>query len=807
MRSEIHRAARLGLLVVAVLVLSVPMAFVSEAITWTFPVQAEQIVTGTTTGIGGAQTDNGVRETLREIDAASDPVTTPTTQTITAGSMVGGTFPGSISSQDAVYAQYREAVAGASEATAAYRSTTGTNTVNSPKTRTWDGSAWSAETEQATAGSPIRGVRMAWSPIVLGTRTFVTVSDDGWLDAYVCTPACIATNNIGQVWSIAPGTSQKRFDVAYEQLSGDVLLVYGVLSATTTRDLAYRTYSGGSWSAEQYIDDAGHATDVQYSLVLLASKRGSDQIGLLGGDTTNSDVNAWIWDGSSFGAFTEITPNAQNPDQEEGAIAWESSSGDLLAASAQSGSTSIISKQFTTSWSAASTVGCADRDPVHWLSLKANPLSTANDMVLVTGDDNPQLSTCYWTGSVWANAHLQIGGSSTSTRNFDFAWKDIGSKGLLVYGSSGQITRKTFTAPDTWGAATNTAMGSNSHPWVTLRTNPAPLSGDTKILGAVMEATALDLGAVKWDGTTLTVIGASTLTADTGVTTYDSYDLEYHQASGGNVFYKNKAAGTWRATVLYGRLYTGISVDVSPQNPPNYVSLVRYMEGSTNEIQYAVCKDLSTSNCDATTEFTKAGGSAGFDTVATGVETSTYPSLATTWGSEGDLWVAYAKDVDGTTRAIYARFLNYPGATWATAETVDSLSGTIFTKPSIGLDKDNNVHALYVGASGPQVYYNKRSGAAWGTRTAVDISSDNPTLMVRSPTDATYGTNTGGLYWKTTTSETYFHYPIPEFESVAVPVGACILILWGFSWRAGRKRRPRGTQREMGPPGADASSD
>ncbi|TLZ59792.1 MAG: hypothetical protein E6K13_09345 [Methanobacteriota archaeon] len=693
------------------------------------------------------------------------------------------------------------------EASAAYRSNTGTNTVSSPKTRNWDGTSWTSEVEQSTAGSPIRGVRMAWSPTNLRERIGVTQSDDGYLDAYVCAPTCTVTNDIGQVWSSAPSQPQKRFDIAYEGLSGDALLVYGVLSTDTTRDIAYRTYSGGSWSAEQYLDDTGHSTDVQYATINLASKKGSDQIALIGGDITNNDANAWIWDGSSWGSNTEITGSAESPDQEEIAIACESISGDLLAVSAQSGSTGVAYKTFTTSWSSSASSGCADRDPVHWLSLKANPLSTADDMVLITGDDNPQLSSCYWTGSAWANAHLQIGGSSTSTRNFDFAWEDTGSKGLLVYGSSGQITRKTFTAPDTWGSATNTAMGSNSHPWVTLRTNPAPLSGDTKILGAVMEATALDLGAVKWDGTTLTVIGASTLTADTGVTTYDSYDLEYHQASGGNVFYKNKAAGTWRATVLYGRLYTGISVDVSPQNPPNYVSLVRYMEGSTNEIQYAVCKDLSTSNCDATTEFTKAGGSAGFDTVATGVESSTYASLATTWGSEGDLWVAYAKDVDGTTRAIYARFLNYPAGTWATAETVDSLSGTIFTKPSIGLDKDSNVYALYVGASGPQVYYNKRSGAAWGTRTAVDISSDNPTLMVRSPTDATYGTTTGGLYWKTTTSETYFHYPIPEFESVAVPVGACILILWGFSWRAGRKRRPRGTQREMGPPGADASSD
>src|SRR5207249_11276280 len=149
----------------------------------------------------------------------------------------------------------------------AYRSNTGSSTVNSAKTRTWDGTAWSAESEQATAGSPIRAVRMAWSPTDANTRISVTESDDGWLDAYVCTPTCTVTNNIGQVWSTAPGTPERRFDVAYENTSGDALLVYGVLSTDPTHDIAYRTYSGGSWGAEQYLDDTGRGTDVQYTQI------------------------------------------------------------------------------------------------------------------------------------------------------------------------------------------------------------------------------------------------------------------------------------------------------------------------------------------------------------------------------------------------------------------------------------------------------------------------------------------------------------------------------------------------------------
>ncbi len=511
------------------LLLLFPLPGVSRAGTFAFPVQSEQIVTGTTSGPSAAQTADGVVETLREANTAPDVNTPASAETIATGSRVSGAFPSDIQVADNVFVQYREST-DSTEAAIAYRSNTGADLVMSPKTRTWDGSAWAAESEQPTAGSSIRAVREAFSPVTSGLRIIVTQSDDGWLDAYVCAPACTVTNNIGQVWSTAPGTPQSRFGIAYESLSGDALLVYGVLSTDTTRDIAYKTYVGGTWSAEQYLDDAGHATDAQYSLIKLASKKGSDQIGLVGADDTNDHVNAWIWDGSAFGSSTEITASAENPDRDQVAIAWESSSGDLLAVAAVRGSSDIISREFTTSWSGASQFQCANAAPIHSLSLKANPVSTANDMILAVGDDDPGLSTCRWTGTGWAtrNSH-DTSIDSLSTRPFDFAWEDSGSKGLLVWGTnSGQMTYRAFTAPNTWGPITNVAMGANRHAWVQLRTNPFRPAGATKILGAVMENSANDLGGLRWDGTTFTVMGASTFSTDVGTTSWESFDLEYH---------------------------------------------------------------------------------------------------------------------------------------------------------------------------------------------------------------------------------------------------------------------------------------
>src|SRR5205823_14275431 len=284
------------------------------------------------------------------------------------------------------------------------------------------------------------------------------------------------------------------------------------------------------------------------------------------------------------------------------AIAWESNSGHLLAVTATGtlGET-IVYREFTTSWSSSSTYPCGTSGKNdYWLSLKPNPVPTTDEMILLIGQALPAVSTCYWSGSGWSNFVTHDAASdSWTTRSEDFAWESTGSRGLLVWGTTGgQITYRTFTAPNTWGTITDVAMGTTVKDWVTLRTNPFPQSGRPKILGAALDLND-DLGAITWDGSALTVVSANLFTADTGGHTYENFDLQYHLAAG-SVYYKNRAGGTWRPTVIWGPTYTGVSVDVSPQN--NFVSIARYYEAATNEIQYTVCKDLSTSNSHLASE-------------------------------------------------------------------------------------------------------------------------------------------------------------------------------------------------------------
>src|SRR5439155_1637450 len=303
----------------------------------------------------------------------------------------------------------------------------------------------------------------------------------------------------------APGAADYRFDIAYEALSGRALLVYGVLSTDTTHDIAYREYTG-SWGPEQYLDNTNNATDLQYSVLELAPKAQSDQVGMMAGTTTD-------------------------------------------------------------------------------------------EMILLIGQTSSPVSTCYWSGSGWSNFVTHDATSdSWTTRVEDFAWESTGSRGLLVWGTTGgQITYRTFTAPNTWGTITNVAMGTTVRDWVTLRTNPFPQPGRPKIIGAVLDLNN-DLGAITWDGSAFTVVGANSFTADTGSQTFENFDLQYHPAPA-SVYYKNRVGGTRRPTVIWGTTRTGLSVDVSPQN--NYVTLAGYFDNTAEQAAIAYRSNTGSSTINS----------------------------------------------------------------------------------------------------------------------------------------------------------------------------------------------------------------
>ena len=443
-----------------------------------------------------------------------------------------------LQADDSGYMTYRSYVSAFSatsktDAFIAYRSNTSSG-LSFPKSRLWDGDtgAWGSESEMATAGSDIRWVRTAVCPISERAleKIVVTLSDDGYLNAYVWDgTSWNVTNYIGYVGTTA--NAYKCFDIAYETTSGKALLVYGISSTDTARDLAYKTWTFGTgWSSEYYIDDTEHTTNIQYYWVELASNptSGSNEVTMVALDGTDSDGNGWVWNGSSWGSIYELDATVSTTTRECVAVAYESQSGRAWTGVGSGTNASMFSMRSQTGgiWNATKESPNVGGTP-YWCTLKSDPAS--NQLMLISVDSGSDLNTVYWSGDGDWSAPIEHDASVdyNAYRCADFAWEPTGGKGLLVWGTlSGSISRKTFTAPSTWGSAA-TVNYTGTKAWIQLRTNTRTVGGDAKILGAVLNS-AFDIGAISWDGTAFTIISEATFTADTTIITYECFEMEFN---------------------------------------------------------------------------------------------------------------------------------------------------------------------------------------------------------------------------------------------------------------------------------------
>ncbi|MEM3703081.1 MAG: hypothetical protein QXX79_01460 [Candidatus Bathyarchaeia archaeon] len=434
-----------------------------------------------------------------------------------------------------------------------YRSNTGAASLSSPKYRAWDGdiAAWGGEVEMATAGSPVRFVRVAICPKSERAleKIVVTLSDDGWLDAYVFDgTSWTITNNIARAWTSAPTGAQRPFDIVYETASGRALLVYDVDIADSSKDLGYRIWTFGSgWSDEYYIDFPGVAsTNPRVSFVVLASNPdpASNQVAMAFLDWTNQDAFAAVWNGSAWTLMTTLTTNTggTSSTRESIGVAYSTYHKKVLTVSGN-GANSLVWKWYVQGETDWRTGGSFDPDPnnnddVCFLQLKPDPAgnSTHDYMMYVGVNDLSDLNAWAWNMAEVTPSRYHIvnevdeGIDTYNGRCLDFAWEPTGNKGLIVWGTtSGYIHYNTYSVSTGWGASwtESVAMAGGIHPWIQLRTNPRAINDDAKILGAVLTATVYDLGAIRWDGTTLTVIGTTTFTANTATIIYECFELEF----------------------------------------------------------------------------------------------------------------------------------------------------------------------------------------------------------------------------------------------------------------------------------------
>jgi hypothetical protein len=370
-----------------------------------------------------------------------------------------------------------EAAADTNDAAIAYRSNTGTDGMDAPKYRERNivTGAWGPELELTTTSES--NVRFAWlefSP-VSSKRVMVILHDDGTLDSFMCEGACatesswIKQQNIVDLWTVAPGGADRPFDMAFEESSGDLILVYDKVSTSLGQELFYRvmTNTETSFGSETPIDTqtGNSATDRVYPFIRLAADDGNDKIGAIMLDTSNDDVNAMIWNGSAWGDNVSVTTASANIDEEQIGIAWERNSGHLLAVGGAGGNIAYV--EYTTSWQTPSSLinGVASGvGNVNWISMKQSPRAAGNEIYLAFSGDASDFASIQWSGTTWGTGtEHDVDIDSHAARAFDIAMSgDADGSGatvdaMLAWGHS--------TSAPAFDAVSNVAAGTGNLSW------------------------------------------------------------------------------------------------------------------------------------------------------------------------------------------------------------------------------------------------------------------------------------------------------------------------------------------------------
>jgi hypothetical protein len=434
----------------------------------------------------------------------------------------------------------------ANNATAAYRSNTGAcagNLLNCPKIREWNSTgagSWGSEVELATAGSPIRELNHRYSPIS-PKRIFVTQSDDGQLDAYVSFNGreWTVSNNLGRVWTTAPTIPSRRFDVDFESVSGDAIVIYSVENTGASCDLAYKVLpaneSSFSGIAEQCINDATQGTDIQYSWVSLARDpvSSSEELVALGFDMNDSDVDAFVWNGNSWGNQQEITAGATATGGFEAFDAVYAADGSIAMAASSDAAAGNVA---TFTWNGAAwtnstdfSVAGAGADNVVWFRLKADP--STDDIQAASIDGASDMATAYWNGTTWATTiDIDTGLDVNTSRVMDFVWDPTGSTGKLVWDTdtTGTTLSQRTCSPQCTGTTSTISTYAGTGRWISLFTNPT--AGDSvNILGIRLNSNS-DIGSFSWNGAAYANYGDGAFTADTTVSTFAAYGFDFQRA-------------------------------------------------------------------------------------------------------------------------------------------------------------------------------------------------------------------------------------------------------------------------------------
>ncbi len=340
---------------------------------------------------------------------------------------------------------------------------------NIPKYQSWNGTSWVSEAATATDSSALNyWVVLKACPTrdeyILGAidasgHIHIQVWDGGsWGDALNITDSDAVY-------------LRRKFDIAYEQTSGDALVLYN----RDEEDPWYYTWDGGTWTGPTELDLTTAGTG-KPTYIALAPKKDSNEIMMA---MVNGDDDIWTahWTGSVWEDTLEAEITASNDLRECFALAWENNSGDCLLIYGEDIVTTARYRIYSGgSWGSELINGPLINNTVYWLQAASDPSSASDKIGLTSIDSGADWRYFIWDGSSWGLSGPEDATCETATyRDTSIAW--IGTTGTCMAAASADASLLHISYNiwngTTWGSITDcTDNAGDDIEWIRLLSDP-----------------------------------------------------------------------------------------------------------------------------------------------------------------------------------------------------------------------------------------------------------------------------------------------------------------------------------------------
>jgi uncharacterized repeat protein (TIGR01451 family) len=281
------------------------------------------------------------------------------------------------------------------------------------------------------------------------------------------------------------------FDVAYEHLSGDGMVVWRN-GSTGTSGLSYRTWDGTDWSSEDVITTPLSGEPKQ---MRIAANPRSDEMVLVVSNEYSQDY-VTVWNGSSWGDSIPLDTGSGD-DRTDVFVAYEHLSGEALVVYGK-GDTPVNYRVWDgSSWQVEDSIAkpIDAFGDVRWTVLGPHAGSDRIAMGVLTNSSDVWLNV--WNGTAWeASDMATTAGTGTIHPGVAVAFENLSGEALAAYAKSSQFVRyRTWVSGSGWSdeiSGPNIGGTPNS---MVLTSDPQ----DDAIMLSVQDDGS-DLNLVLWDG-------------------------------------------------------------------------------------------------------------------------------------------------------------------------------------------------------------------------------------------------------------------------------------------------------------------